>query len=104
MQSKHNDQMDKSPGKGPFQFGVQTGQNVPVIDDKEHIPNTRNTKTATKKINEEYCHYDCKEIRRLKEENRILSRVIKNIFHYKKIERTEEQLGTLSPVMKSPKQ
>ena len=35
---------------------------------------------AIKETNKEYCNRDCKEIRRLKEENRILSRVIKNIF------------------------
>ena len=68
----------------------------------QYIQSTRNIKPATKETNEEDCNNDCKEIKRLKTENRILSKVIKNIFPYNKIERLKQQLGTSSPVLEKP--
>ena len=73
MQSNPNVQMAKIAVKYPLQF-------EPEIDEKQHIQRTRNIKPATKETDEENRNNDCKEIKRLKAENKILSKVIKHFF------------------------
>ena len=102
LQSNPNVQMAKIKVKSPLQFEVETGLNVPVKDEKQHIQSTRNIKASTKETHEENCNNDCKEIKRIKIENRLLSKVIKNFFPYKKIERPKHHLGTSSPVLEKP--